>query len=39
MVEVRKSYTYWEKGNTTEQDESADLGVPQLECDDQGIVL
>lgn len=39
MVEVGKYYIHWEKGKTTEQDESADLGIPQLECDDQGIVL
>lgn len=36
MVEVGKYYIYWEKGKTTEQDESADLGIPQLECDGQG---
>lgn len=39
MAEVEKHYIYWEKGKTTEQDESADLGIPQLECDDQGIEL
>lgn len=38
MVEVGKYYIYWEK-KTTEQDETADLGIPQFECDDQGIVL
>lgn len=39
MVDVGKNHIYGEENHNTEQYEGAELGLPQHECDGQGLVL